>query len=221
MRHHLHTLGYAVIRPVLSMSSPDERYAEKGEKLRAHQAVAKRGEVVLLFDDEMDLHVLPSIAGCWTKRGSQRKVPTPGKNQKCYSFGAVNTVTGAVTRLIRERKNSESFCALVEAIVAAYCPGECRKGTKMVRVVDNFIIHRSKATRKLLGQYADCLEGCERPTYAPQRNVMELRWKHLQRKVTHNHLFASVAALVAAVEQFSAELDNQPATVLSVIGCAE
>lgn len=125
MRHHLHTLGYAVIRLVLSMSSPDERYAEKGEKLRAHQAVAKRGEVVLLFDDEMDLHVLPSIAGCWTKRGSQRKVPMPGKNQKCYSFGAVNAVTGAVTRLIRERKNSESFCALVEAIVAAYCPGEC------------------------------------------------------------------------------------------------
>lgn len=41
------------------------------------------------------------------------------------------------------------------------------------------------------------------------------------RKVTDNHLFESVAALIAAVEQFFAELDNQPATVLCDIGCAE
>lgn len=82
VRRHLHALGYAVIRPVLSNSSPDERYAEKVEKLRAYQAAAKRGEVVLLYEDEIDLHLLPGIAGCWTKRGSQRKVPTPGKNQK-------------------------------------------------------------------------------------------------------------------------------------------
>ena len=221
VRRHLHALGYGVIRPVLSISSPDERYAEKLEKLRAHQAAAKRGEVVLLFEDEIDLHLLPGIAGCWTKRGSQRKVPTPGKSLKRYGFGAVNPITGAVTRLIRERKNSESFCALVEAIIAAYCPGEHWEGPKVVLVVDNFIIHRSKATTKVLERYADRLEVCELPTYAPQLNVIELLWKHLRRKVTHNYLFESVAALVAAVEQFFAELDHQPATVLSVIGCAE
>ncbi len=102
----------------------------RGEKLRAHQAAAKRGEVVLLFDDEMDLHLLPSIAGCWTKRGSQRKVPTPGKNKKRYGFGAVNAVTGAVTRLIRERKNSESFCALVEAIARPTVLASAGKGRR-------------------------------------------------------------------------------------------
>jgi putative transposase len=89
VRRHLHALGYTVIRPVLSISSPDERYAEKLEKLRSHQAAAKGGEVVLLYEDEIELHLLPGIAGCWTKRGSQRKLPTPGKNQKRYGFGAV------------------------------------------------------------------------------------------------------------------------------------
>jgi transposase len=221
VRRHLHALGYAVIRPVLSISSPDEQYAEKVEKLRGHQAAAKRGEVVLLYEDEIDLDLLPGIAGCWTKRGCQRKVLTHGKNQKRYGFGVVNAITGAVTRLIRERKNSESFCALVEAIVEAYCPGERWEGPKVVLVVDNFIIHRSKATNKVLERYADRLEVCELPTYAPQLNLIELLWKHLRRKVTHNHLFESVAALIAAVEQFFAELDNQPATVLSVIGCAD
>lgn len=221
VRRHLHALGYAIIRPVLSIRSPDERYAEKLEQLRAYEAQARRGEAILLFEDEIDLHLLPGITGCWTKRGSQRKVPTPGTNQKCYGFGAVNAITGTITRLIRERKNSDSFCALLEAIVAHNCPGETWNGSKVVLVIDNFIIHRSKATTRMLERYADRLVLCELPTYAPQLNVIELLWKYLRRKVTHNHLFESVAALVAAVEQFFAELDHQPATVLSVIGCTE
>ena len=221
MRRHLHARGYTIVRPVLSSRSPDEHYAEKLEKLRAYQAQATRGEVVLLFEDEIDLHLLPGITGCWTKRGHQRKVPTPGTNQKRSGVGAVNARTGAVTRLIRERKNSDSFCALLETIVATYCPGEPWVGRKVVLVVDTFIIHRSKATNRVLERYADRLVLCELPTYAPHLNVIEVRWKHLRRNVTHTYLFASVAALVAAVEQFFAELDHQPATVLSVIGCAE
>ncbi len=165
--------------------------------------------------------MLPSITGCWTKRGSQRKVATPGTNQKRYGFGAVNAITGGIIRLIRERENSDSFCALLHGIVACYCRGETWNGPKVVLVIDNFIIHRSKATNRVLERYADRLEVCQLPTYAPQLNVIELLWKHLRRKVTHNHLFESIAALVAAVEQFFAELDHQPATVLSVIGCAE
>jgi transposase len=217
----LHALGYAILRPVLSIRSPDEHYTEKVETLHKYLATAKRGEVVMLFEDVVDLHLLPGITGCWTKHGTQRKVPTPGINQKRYGFGAVNACTGVLTRLIRERKNSESFCALVEQIVEAYCPGAQWHGPKVVLVVDNFIIHRSKVTSKLLERYADRLELCELPTYAPQLNVIELLWKHLRRKVTHNHLFESIAALITAVERFFAELDTQPATVLSVIGCTE
>ncbi|MEN9937323.1 MAG: hypothetical protein RLZZ387_3902 [Chloroflexota bacterium] len=41
------------------------------------------------------------------------------------------------------------------------------------------------------------------------------------RKVTHSHLFKTVAALAAAVERFFADLDRQPATVLSLISCSE
>jgi hypothetical protein len=221
VRRTLHALDYAVIRPVLSIRSPDPAYADKLAVLRTYQAQAARGEVTLLFEDEVDLHLLPGIAGCWTKRGSQRKVLTPGTNQKRYGFGAVNAVTGAITRLVRERKNSDSFCALLDAVVATYCPGETWSGAKVVLVVDTFIIHRSKATKRVLERYADRLVVCELPTYAPQFNLIALLWKHLRRKVTHNHLFESVAALVTAVEQFFADLDRQPATVLSVIGCAE
>ncbi len=53
---------------------------------------------------------------------------------------------------------------------------------------------------------------------APKLNLIERLWKYLRRKVTHNHLFEGIADLVAAVEQFFADLSGSPAVVLSVIG---
>jgi hypothetical protein len=221
VRRHLQALGYRVIRPVLTISSPDPDYDIKAAQLQFYQEQARRGEVTMLYEDEVDLHLLPGITGCWTRRGRQRKVATPGQNQKRYGFGAVNMISGALTRRLEERKNSVGFCALVEQVVAEYCPGERWEGRKVVLVIDNYIIHRSKATQRVLERYADRLIICPLPTYAPKLNVIELLWKYLRRKVTHNHLFASVAALADAVETFFAELDRQPATVLSVIGCSE
>ena len=221
VRRHRQALGYRVIRPGLTIRSPDPDYDSKAAQLHRYQAQARRGEVTMLYEDDGDLHLLPGITGCWTRRGSQRTGATPGQNQKRYGFGAVNMITGAVTRRLEERKNSVGFCALVEQVVAQYCPGERWEGPKVVLVIDNYIIHRSKATQRVLERYTDRLIVCPLPTYAPKLNVIELLWKYLRRKVTHNHLFESVAALTAAVDTFFAELDRQPATVLSVIGCSE
>ena len=221
IRRHLRALGFQIVRPVLSISSPDPEYEAKVERLEELKAQARRGEIVLLHEDEVDLNLLPGIIGCWTRRGEQRRIPTPGQNQKRYGFGAVNLITGQVTRLIGERKNSDHFCALVERAVLQYCPGETWHGRKVALVVDNYITHRSKKTNAVLARYADRLTVVALPTYSPKLNLIELLWKHLRRKVTHNHLFESVGTLVEAVEAFFVRLDSHPAEVLSVIGCPE
>ncbi len=211
----------AQLEQVLQAVNPTYRVVDSvlhlGDEVYGDIEINRSGDE--LFEDEIDLHRLPGISGCWTKRGTQRNVATPGQNQKRYGFGAVNMLTGALTRLMRERKNSDSFCALLDQIVQQYCTGDTWVGPKVVLVVDNYIIHRSKRTQRTVNQYADRLVMCGLPTYAPQLNVIELLWKHLRRRVTHNDLFESVAALVAAVEQFFGEIDHQPTTVLSVIGC--
>ena len=48
--------------------------------------------------------------------------------------------------------------------------------------------------------------------------MIERVWKHLRRRVTHNHLFTSIEKMVAAVEEFFVHLDEHPREVLSVIG---
>jgi transposase len=218
IRRHLRALGFRIVRPVLSVSSPDPDYDAKVARLEELTAQARRGEIILLYEDEVDLNLLPGIIGCWTRRGQQRRVPTPGQNQKCYGFGAVNILTGQITRLIGERKNSDHFCALVEHVIQQYCSGERWAGPKVVLVVDNYIIHRSKKTHGVLAGYADRLAVEALPTYSPKLNPVELLWKYLRRKVTHNHLFESMSKLIEAVEAFFLRLDSHPAELLSVIG---
>jgi putative transposase len=218
VRRHLIDLGYRIVRPVLSIASPDPDYDAKAAALEQLKEQARQGRIVLLFEDEVDLNLLPGVIGCWTPRGQQRKVPTPGQNVKRYGFGAVNFMTGQLTHHIGERKNSDNFIQLVDQVVAAYCPGTVWSGPKVVLVIDNYIIHRSKKTAAVLAKYADRLEVVGLPTYSPKLNLIERLWKYLRRKVTHNHLFDCIADLVAAVDEFLADLDSRRSEVLSVIG---
>ena len=218
VRRHLRDLGYRIVRPVLSIASPDPEYEVKAAFLEQLKDQARLGLITLLFEDEVDLNLLPGVIGCWTKRGQQRKVPTPGQNVKRYGFGAANFRTGQLTHHIGERKNSDNFIQLIEQVVATYCPGPVWQGPKVVLVIDNYIIHRSKKTAAVLAKYADRLEVMALPTYSPKLNLIERLWKHLRRKVTHNYLFDCIADLVAAVTRFLTDLDGRRSEVLSVIG---
>jgi putative transposase len=218
VRRYLRTLDYRLLRPVLSITSRDPDYAAKAEHIERLKEQARRGEITLLFEDEVDLNLLPGVLRCWTKRGQQRKIPTPGQNVKRYGFGAVNVRTGCITHHIAEHKDSDGFITLIEQIVQTYCPGETWSGLPVQLVIDNYGIHHSKKSQAVLDKYADRLTVVALPTYAPKLNLIERLWKHLRRTVTHNHLFASIADLLAAVEQFFAELGKSPADVLSVIG---
>jgi transposase len=221
IRTHLQALGYRVRRPVLSIASPDPEYKQKAKKLKKYQKQAKNGEILLYYQDEIDLNLLPGIMRCWTLEGVQRKVPTPGQNQKQYGFGAVNYVSGQTVHCIEERKNSVGFCAFIEQFMQTVTQAPDYHGQKIVVVVDNFIIHRSRKTQDFLEKYKDQLVLFMLPTYSPWLNLIERLWKHLRRKVTHNHLFASLAELVKAVCSFLDALNATPHLTLSVIGAAE
>jgi len=215
---HLRRLDWTLSRPALTARSHDPEYAAKAAELELLKGSAQRGEVILLYEDEVDLNLLPGVTRCWTRVGKQKKVPTPGVNKKRYGFGAVHFTEGTLTTHLAERKNSLAFCELIEAIVAHYCPGPLYAGPKIVLVIDNYIIHKSKITQAVLDKYADRLEVFALPTYSPKLNVIEWLWKYLHAKVTHNHLFGSIDELLSAVRDFIDELVSDKARVLSVIG---
>jgi len=210
---HLRRMGYRLIRPVPTIASPDPRYQEKLIQLEALKEQARRGEIILLFEDEIDIHLLPGVTRCWTKQGQQKKVPTPGKNQKRYGFGAVSYLSGALHFLVSAHKDSASFCALVRQILRA-CASDARR---IVLVVDNFGIHSSQITQKELAVNKDRLSVFYLPSYSPHLNLIERVWKQVRHKVTHNHLFESIEAAVRAVHRYVYYLNWKPSAVLSII----
>jgi hypothetical protein len=69
--------------------------------------------MILLYEDEVDLNLLPGVIRCWTKRGQQRRILTPGQNQKRYGFGAVNFISGQLTYRVAERKTATASALLL------------------------------------------------------------------------------------------------------------
>jgi transposase len=217
IRRHLHQLGYRMVRPVLFVASPDPEYQAKIRKLVSLKRRAAEGKIILLYEDEVDLNLLPGVMSCWTQRGTQKKVCTPGQNVKRYGFGTVDYATGHIVFKTSEHKDSASFCELIQDVIRYYA----EDGRRIVLVLDNYIIHSSQITQKALAPFKDRLSTFFLPTYSPNLNCIELLWKHLRRNVTHNHLFEGIQALVDAVGTFINRMNQNPQQVLSVTGASQ
>ena len=72
-----------------------------------------QARAVLVFADELDIHLLPKVGASWMPKGSQEEVRTPGKNEKYYLAGALNLATGELHYCLGPRKNNTLFCDLL------------------------------------------------------------------------------------------------------------
>jgi transposase len=70
---HLQRLGWRFQRPVRVVISPDQRYKAKRRYLATLKRLARWGEIHLYFADEFDIDLLPTIAGCWMRQGSNTR----------------------------------------------------------------------------------------------------------------------------------------------------
>ncbi len=218
IRRWLHKLGFHPARPVLSVSSPDPDYALKAAALLKLQTQAMADQLILLYQDEVDLALLPTVTRLWTRRGEQVKVNTPRQNQKCYGFGAVNYRTGQLSRYIGEHKDTDNFIKLLAQLGQDYAAWCREHKIKAVLVIDNYSVHHSHKSKAALVAEADWLEVFALPTYSPQLNLIERLWHQLRREVTDNYGFGSLDKLRVAVEQFFGRLDQQPQQALTIIG---
>jgi hypothetical protein len=96
----------------------------------------------VLYSDEVDVHLNPKIGRDWMLRGHQRRIVTPGKNQKFYLAGALDVRTGRLHTTGAEKKNAALFCQLLWLLASNY-----RRARRVHLVVDNYGIHSAHLTR--------------------------------------------------------------------------
>ncbi|CEK25243.1 transposase (fragment) [Xenorhabdus nematophila AN6/1] len=75
----------------------------------------------------------------WCLKGQQKRVMTPGKNQKHYLAGCLDAQTGRVTYVSGIKKNSDLFINLLKEL-----NGQYRHAKNITLIVDNYGIHKSR-----------------------------------------------------------------------------
>ena len=202
MSRLLRRSGIGLKRPKPIVSCPWKK-ARRTRRLRAIQRLVDNlpaGEV-LLYVDEVDIHLNPKIGPDWTKRGRQKMVLTPGCNEKRYLAGAWNPKTRRLIYVEGERKNSLLFLELLHTLATTVYP----KAKRIQLILDNYGIHDSLQVRLAMkSAAAEKLELHFLPPYCPDHNRIERIWKDLHDNVTRNHRCTTMDELMADVRSYLA-----------------
>lgn len=151
---------------------------------------------VVVYEDEIDIHLNPKIGFDWMNRGHQKLVMTPGKNAKAYVAGTLDVRSREVVWVGGPEKNSSLFIDMLRKLDAHYSEAD------VIHVVlDNYGIHKSKATRAVLRELPR-IKLHFLPPYCPDHNLIERLWLDLHANVTRNHPHGELVPLCADVTRF-------------------
>ena len=151
------------------------------------------------YVDEVDIHLNPKIGRDWMHCGTQRVVPTPGKNQKRYLAGALAADGSDLVVVEAEKKTTDLFLRLLNALLK-----RCKGARRIHLVLDNYCIHSSHLARTYLAHCGDRIQLHFLPPYSPDENKIERLWRELHANVTRNHRCRTMAALMRNVRAWIA-----------------
>ncbi len=207
IRRLLPRLGIVWNRASPTLCIQDKEKAPKMKKIK--QALGRANAVnPVFYVDEVDIDLNPRIGRCWSIKGEQNRIMTPGKNQKNYLAGALNAKTGHIVWVEWEKKNSFLFLRLMAERRKRY------RQAKTIRLIaDNYIIHKSGITKTFL-EHNKKFSLIFQPVYHPWINRIELVWKQLHDTVTRNHRHTTMKRLMKAVRQFMKNVSPFPGSMV-------
>jgi putative transposase len=194
MRRWLHELGWVWKRAKLVARDDDPLRIGRLARIRYVFQQLKPWEI-MVFADELDIHLLPKVGCAWMPKGTQLKVMTPGQNQKHYLAGALELTTGTLHHCLGPRKTNALFRDLLTVLDARY-PAE--RYTRLYVVVDNYKIHKAKAVEDWLAAHPR-FALLFLPTYCPRANPIERAFGDVHDCCTRNHQRKRLPDLVTDV----------------------
>jgi transposase len=160
---------------------------------------------VVVYVDEVDIHLNPKIGPDYMLRGTQKNVLTPGKNEKRYLAGALNARTGRLTWVEADRKDSNLFVRqLWQLAKQDYPQARC-----IHIILDNYKIHSSQHTQLALGALGSRVKLHFLPPYCPDHNRIERTWRDLHDNVTRNHTCRTMNELMGEVRDYLVKRDKE------------
>lgn len=193
VRKAIHELLFRWNRPRQGPPPCDDPLKEeKLAKIETIKATLKHDEH-LLYLDEADFNTLSPVRNTWQKKGQQRVIATPGKNEKVFAFGCIEPSIGKFVYQVTLRKRSCEFLRFLKHLMRSFAG-------KLYIILDNYSIHKTLAIQKFCQYQAQRLELLFLPTYYPQGNQpIERSWGTCKTRINANQVFSDRSVLVRAV----------------------
>lgn len=155
------------------------------------------GREVVVYEDEVDIHLNPKIGLDWMGYAQQKDAMTPGKNEKRYLAGAKDVRTKEIHWVEGTTKNSWLFLKLLQKLTVVYA-----QATVIHVILDNYKIHKSQVVEAALSHFASRVRLHFLPPYCPDHNAIERDWQDLHANVTRNHRCRTMTQLMANVRYY-------------------
>ncbi|MGZ3357654.1 MAG: IS630 family transposase [Isosphaeraceae bacterium] len=195
LKRHRVRLG----RPKPAVECPWEKARRQRRLRRIKRLVREAGpEEVVLYVDEVDIHLNPKIGLDWMLRGQQKEALTPGQNEKRYLAGALDARTGKLTWVEGLRKTSLLFLQLLYRLVTR----TYRTARTIHVILDNYGIHDSLQVKLALATLSGRVKFHFLPPYCPDHNRIERVWQDLHANVTRNHRCPTMEELMTQVKVY-------------------
>ena len=195
-------------RPIVACPRGTRRRQRRIAALK-QLAASATDENVVVYADEVDIHLNPKIGPEWMLPGTQRLVLTPGKDKKRYLAGAFEPPNGRLVNVKGEGKASWLFPNLLRVLLDAY-----DRARAIHIILDNYIIHKSCVTQAWLAEFGTRLRLYLLPPYCPNENHIERIWLDLHAIVMRNHGQKPIDALPVPVHEHLADRSDTQQWVL-------
>jgi len=137
-------------------------------------------------------------------------VKTSGQRTGYKVFGLIDYFTGRFFYQSHEgRLNSESYAAFLHQVLS-------QTRTPILLIQDRARYHTSAAIQAFFEQHKDRLTVFDLPSYSPDYNPIEKRWKKIKEWGTHLHCFPTFQALKDKVQEALLQFKHAPSEVLSL-----
>jgi transposase len=158
----------------------------------------------VFYEDEVDINFNPKMGSDWYFKGQQKRIITPGKNQKYYLAGCFDIQTGKIFYTGYGRKNSQLFINMLEELKRHH-----HHAKTLTVILDNYSIHTSQLVKAWLEQNPT-VTLLFLPVYSPWLNKIERLWQSLHETVTRNHCCQYMWQLIKRVKIFLNAASGQP-----------
>ena len=128
--------------------------------------------------------------------GADLRIEAPGRAERRTLLGVLDAATDALLVRTSASKRSADFIALLGDLDRRYGPAAAAgPGKPVVLVLDHGSIHTGRASRAALETRQSWLTVEWLPTYAPELNPIERRWRDLKRHYLANQTCRDVEPL--------------------------